>query len=165
MHVKGQLLHAQLHNAAAALSPLSTGLVYWNTTSGRGYVYNSTAWERILSTADESITMDHITTPATPAAGKIKVYFKSDNNLYKLDSSGSEVLIPGATTPGLLVDRDSDADVTVADNTTLLHPRLKIQVGDDYIVSSGGGLECNTSFFVNVGATLFVAMGGYARVV
>lgn len=35
----------------------------------------------------------HITTPANPAVGANRLYTKSDDNLYKLDSAGNEVLV------------------------------------------------------------------------
>lgn len=38
----------------------------------------------------DSLLMDQIATPSTPAASKDRLYFKSDNNLYKLDSTGLE---------------------------------------------------------------------------
>ena len=38
----------------------------------------------------DNITMTEIATPANPAAGYLKVYAKSDNKLYYLDSTGVE---------------------------------------------------------------------------
>ena len=39
--------------------------------------------------------MQHETTPADPAAGYDKLYFKNDNQLYKLDSAGNERIVGG----------------------------------------------------------------------
>lgn len=39
---------------------------------------------------DDAIVANQIATPSNPAAGKNKLYFKSDNKLYKLDSGGTE---------------------------------------------------------------------------
>lgn len=47
----------------------------------------------------DPILMDHETTPANPPAGKIKIYPKSDNLLYKLDSSGNEVAFSSGSSP------------------------------------------------------------------
>ena len=41
------------------------------------------------------LNMEHETTPATPAANNNKLYFKSDNQLYKLDSDGNERIVGG----------------------------------------------------------------------
>lgn len=42
---------------------------------------------------DDAITQKAITTPASPSAGYLKLYPKSDGKLYKLDSSGVEAAI------------------------------------------------------------------------
>ena len=39
------------------------------------------------------LMLDHITTPTNPAAGKVKIYAKSDDKIYKLNSAGTEVEI------------------------------------------------------------------------
>lgn len=41
---------------------------------------------------------NQVTTPATPPPNYDALYFKSDDNLYRLDSSGNEVAIGGSTT-------------------------------------------------------------------
>ena len=41
------------------------------------------------------LNMEHETTPATPAANNNKLYFKNDNQLYKLDSAGNERIVGG----------------------------------------------------------------------
>ena len=46
-----------------------------------------------------SAVLDHIATPATPSAGTIKIYAKSDDKIYKLDSAGSETEIVTNTSP------------------------------------------------------------------
>ena len=43
------------------------------------------------------LNMEHETTPATPAANNNKLYFKNDNQLYKLDSAGNERIVGGDT--------------------------------------------------------------------
>lgn len=44
---KNQLLNARLHNNSSAPSSPSTGQVYFDTTSGRGFVYNGSAWQAL----------------------------------------------------------------------------------------------------------------------
>lgn len=51
----------------------------------------------------EQFRFDQIATPANPAASKNKAYFKSDSGLYRLDSSGSEILIGGLYNPGMVI--------------------------------------------------------------
>jgi hypothetical protein len=41
-------------------------------------------------TFDEALTLTQVTTPANPAAGKNKIYVKSDDKVYKLTSAGVE---------------------------------------------------------------------------
>lgn len=41
----------------------------------------------------EVIRMAEVATPSAPAASEHKLYFKSDNNLYSLDSAGTELNI------------------------------------------------------------------------
>lgn len=41
----------------------------------------------------EQFRFDQISTPTTPASGKNRLYFKSGNGLYRLDSSGNEKLV------------------------------------------------------------------------
>jgi hypothetical protein len=48
--------------------------------------------------------MDQETTPSNPAASKNKLYFKSDDNLYKLTSGGVETQVGGGGTVDLTTD-------------------------------------------------------------
>jgi hypothetical protein len=41
----------------------------------------------------DAIIMKHIDTPTTPYTGYVKLYVKSNNKLYRLDSLGTETLI------------------------------------------------------------------------
>jgi hypothetical protein len=53
-----------------------------------------------VQTFDEEIIMKQNATPSNPASNYNKLYFKSDNNLYKLTSGGTETAIT-ATAPNL----------------------------------------------------------------
>ena len=62
----------------------------------------------------ESVEMVQVATPVNPAATKNKLYFKNDDNLYKLDSAGNEVEI-GAGGGGGLDDFHTETfETTVA---------------------------------------------------
>ena len=49
---------------------------------------------------DNPVTHAHNTTPANPASGHNKLYFKSDEKLYKLDSAGNELEVGSGTGSG-----------------------------------------------------------------
>lgn len=56
-----------------------------------------TAIENILNGIQEAdqLRLSEIATPSNPAASKHKLYFKSDSNVYVLDSTGVELQITG----------------------------------------------------------------------
>lgn len=51
---------------------------------------------------DNGATFLHETTPATPSVGRVRVYPKSDNTLYVLDSSGIETPVGSGTAAGFI---------------------------------------------------------------
>lgn len=53
-----------------------------------------------VKTFDTETVNKHISTPANPSSGYLKLYAKSDNKFYKLDSSGNEVLIGSGSGSG-----------------------------------------------------------------
>jgi len=108
MQVNGQLKTAQIENLGA--DPTGTGLVegrIWYRTDT--FVYkayaNSTVIEIVdLATAQallaktltgakisDFLEYAHGTTPSTPSAGNVRIYAKSDNTFYVLDSTGTEI--------------------------------------------------------------------------
>jgi len=97
----------------------------------------------------------HITTPSNPSAGFIKVYAKSDDNLYILNSAGGEVPVGSTptTTQGDLIIRGVSIDerlaiganneILVSNGTTLSYQPLPstsptANIGD-MVVNDGGG--------------------------
>lgn len=161
---QGQLEKTQAENAAADLTPTSDGLFYFNTVLQKLKFWDSVAWQKVFSSRDESLPLVGTTTPSNPAVGQFKFYIKSDGNGYVLDSDGNESLI-AAQAPLNLFDRDSTQDVTVSDNTTLQVMRHRVTGGNNYLIDSGGGIESNSSFSVDLGSTFGIAAGGYLRVV
>jgi len=79
----------------------SDGATYYNTTSDFLRTYRDGTWvdlsyrtvAQTLSnkTLGDSLTFTEIATPATPSAGLVRLYPKSDGNFYKIDDSGVEV--------------------------------------------------------------------------
>jgi hypothetical protein len=55
-----------------------------------------------------------VTTPSNPASGYNKLYFKSDNNLYKLDASGTETLVGGGTWGSITGTLSNQTDLQAA---------------------------------------------------
>jgi len=53
---------------------------------------------------DNSLLLGQIATPDNPASGKNRVYFKSDDKLYKLTSSGTESEVGGGSSGGQVLD-------------------------------------------------------------
>ena len=88
------------------------GTVYIDT-DGKQYVYDGTSvWVESIDSKNaqtiggaknfsDPITLDHESTPSTPASGKVTVYAKDDNQLHILNSDGSEVPIGSGGAGGL----------------------------------------------------------------
>lgn len=75
--------------------------------------------------------MPHQTTPASPSAGRIKVYSKNDNFLYKLDSDGNEVKV-GSASGELNFYEKGDADISKVADFTL---------GNNAVFGGGGSAQ------------------------
>ena len=58
MNVYDQLIRAQLQNASADLTPTATGLVYFNTTAVKPYMYDGVSWKEILLAGSVSALND-----------------------------------------------------------------------------------------------------------
>lgn len=66
-------------------------------------------------TIDNGATLLHETTPATPSSGRVRVYPKSDNRLYVLDSNGVEVAVGSGTAAGFvnyITNPDAESSTT-----------------------------------------------------
>lgn len=84
--------------------------------------------------ANESfVNKEQAVTPSNPAAGKQKLYFKTDGNLYRLNSSGSESAIGASAGAG--------DDVSV-DGVSLADPDF-ISTGDVDFVNSANSVTGN----------------------
>ena len=62
----------------------------------------------------------HTTTPSTPAAGRARVYVKSDNKIYILDSSGTETQVTSGGAASLSVSVETGNDTMSNSDDVLL---------------------------------------------
>lgn len=108
MKVYSQLEKAQLENTTSDTGSLPKGMITYRTDLNIAKVSNGTS---MLALIDESTAQtlsnktyaspiitgaeqfNQITTPATPASGNNKLYFKADGKLYTLDSAGNEAAV------------------------------------------------------------------------
>lgn len=101
----GQVLFAvnnlsDVDDAATSATNLGLGAANDVTHNSMTLVANLSA-ARVLSLADVKFETElntvGISTPSNPAAGRFKLYMKSDGNLYRLNDAGSEVVVGGST--------------------------------------------------------------------
>lgn len=101
----------QVTKAAAfdALSPMTTGgdIIYGGASGTGTRLANGSSGQVLTSSGTTSaptwttplsnpLNLPQVSTPSNPSSGFDKLYFKNDNNLYSLDSSGNERLVgPG----------------------------------------------------------------------
>lgn len=82
-------------------TPSSTNLASAVTDeTGSGALVFGTSPTIASPTIDNGLTMNHESTPATPSAGTVKVYPKSDNSLYVLDPNGVETQVGSGSGQG-----------------------------------------------------------------
>ena len=178
-NTSGSILNAstEIHLAIAAGQKFS---VYSNRLEAKTHLIASTDNTIDLGSSDAGSTlkrfrdawfanrvlvpqfeMDKIASPANPATGKMKLYFKADSQLYKRDDAGNEVLVGGGgveTDPlALHVDGSNSmtadlsfttgADRTISQNQAALDTHasnfyLKAQDADPLstVASNGGDL-------------------------
>lgn len=86
--------------------------------------------------------MNDVATPANPTAGFYKLYFKSDGNIYKLNSSGTETQIDAAVTPISVVSTSGGFSIGSQD-VVILNP-------------SGGALTCTLPSAATATKRLFI---------
>jgi hypothetical protein len=121
-------------------SPAAEGDQFLNSTSKLIEIYRNSIWEQLVDESStqtmtsKTLTSPTLTTPAVdvplftqqttpsnPSASKNKLYFKSDNNLYKLNSGGTEEQVGsggGAGGINLLDSLDRDAESSVGNWST-----------------------------------------------
>lgn len=103
------------------------------STHGVGVIVGTTETQTLSGkTFSDAITGAEIATPSNPAAGFNKLYFKSDDSLYMLNSAGTEVEVSGGGGGGGTITAwalDSDVSFGGA-GTTTNHSVWSRRVGD-----------------------------------
>ncbi len=110
--IYGQLEKAQLENTTSDTASHPKGMITYRTDLNQAKISNGTAYKLLIdedSTQSLSnktyanpsitgaITSAQTTTPANPASGSNKLYFKADGKLYTLDSAGNEAMVGSGT--------------------------------------------------------------------
>ena len=161
--VKGILSAGMWNNVIDALTNLvsaSTGAVDTTkvvTPSGTQTLTNKTF--------DDPQTIKGVATPSNPSSGYVKIYAKTDNKVYKLDSSGTESeLGAGGTQAETFIIPGTLAAGTDISKTWYLPFNLKITSATAYVKTEG--TTNSTVFDINLdGSTIFtdkptIASGG-----
>lgn len=101
-------------------------------------------------TYSDAITMTQIATPSSPGASKDKMYFKSDDKLYGLNSAGTEVLIgPSAGGTGPRSDVKVDGGNGYGSTNTVIrrYSNIVTNLGTDITYADSATL--GASFTIN----------------
>ena len=142
------------------------GTVYIDT-DGKQYVYDGTSvWVESIDSKNaqtiggaknfsDPITLDHESTPSTPASGKVTVYAKDDNQLHILNSDGSEVPIGSGGAGGL------DTFFTDDFSTSLAGDFTKVGSGTLAIESSSPINTKSLKYTQSTGAQSVLHTAGY----
>lgn len=110
--IYGQLEKAQLENTTSDTASHPKGMITYRTDLNQAKVSNGTAYKLLIDedstqtlsnktyanpSITGAITAAQTTTPANPASGSNKLYFKADGKLYTLDSAGNEAMVGSGT--------------------------------------------------------------------
>jgi hypothetical protein len=137
--IYGQLIKAQLENLTSDPSSPPEGLVYFKTDTNLIRFYDGSAWHSVMdldstqTATNKTLTSPQVNTgtlltpviddymdvneesaPATPSAGKVRVYAKTDKQLYTKDSAGVETPLAGGVV-GSGIKVVSGAPYTITD--------------------------------------------------
>ena len=84
---------AQVNAILPVFTSTLNGLVPLSGGGTTNFLRADGTWAAAGGGSSNPITLTQITTPSSPTAGSDSLYFKSDNNLYILNSAGKEVLV------------------------------------------------------------------------
>jgi hypothetical protein len=87
----------------------------------------------------------HITTPANPAAGYVRLYFKSDDKLYKITSAGVESEVGASASPSLYGSRGTPRDVVAGTGITSGASHMSTTAVSQVVFIQGSGGAVNIS--------------------
>lgn len=141
----GDIVNADLSGSAgitnANMASMNQSTFKCRTTASTGVPEDCTAAQSqaIIGTVPQVLT--HQTTPSIPPAGSVKLYVKSDNKTYLLNSSGTETEVgSGATQPTILVD-GSGGNSTTTSGDYKIHTFTSSGKLDITTASLGGKIE------------------------
>ena len=101
---------------------------------------------------DTYLDYDTTTTPANPAAGDYRTYFKSDGILYKLDSAGNEtkvgsdITLPVSSTDNAIVRWSGAGGNSIKNSTVTIDDSGNMVVTGDLAVNGGDITSSTTTF-------------------
>ena len=120
-------------------------------TIALGAVGTARIWE--MGTA----LFSHIATPSNPVSGKVKLYFKSDGKLYKLNSAGVESEVGAPVSGGSTLDletKTANYNVTNAEDVILCNPAQDATITMTLQASASATLKLY--FFKNIGSGMCI---------
>lgn len=116
MKIFGQLEKAQAENVTSDTAAEPKGMLKYRTDTNVMKVSDGATYKEVVDTdtqqtlssktlttpkVNAAVDVEQIATPSNPAAGRNKLYFKSDGILYKLSSAGVEAAVEGGVGPTL----------------------------------------------------------------
>lgn len=121
-------------------SPTISAPVLSGTVSG---TYNLSGTPTLTTpTVDDGILLTHETTVSTPASGKIALFAKNDNKIYKKDSGGAESEVGGSS--GILTT------TSYAPEGFLINGRISVSVASNNLTVAIKGMDGNDPSGSNV---------------
>lgn len=158
--IYSQLEKAQLENTTSDAASMPPGFITYRTDLSVAKVSNGALMKMLIdedssqTLANKTLTspqvnspilatpevtgemlLNQITTPANPAAGKDKLYFKADDYLYTLNSAGVETRV--------------QKDLAAGTNTTVQYASNTYTIGEEYTVEQKKNWLYNALFEVN----------------
>ena len=98
-----------------------------NSTSSDPSLFNS------------ALDLSQQSTPANPSAGRNRLYFKSSDDLFKLDSSGNEIEIADISTTQTLTNKTIEGDDNTIQDIAISSLKTVLADADKFIVRDAAG--------------------------
>lgn len=135
--IKSAEVNTNFSNHRGTLLPINT-----DTATASDLIHDlgtfEYSWRRIHH--QESVFND-TTTPANPTAGHYKLYFKSDGNIYKLNSSGTETQVDAAASALFVTSTSSDYTLTTSVDVLLVNASGATKTAFLFAASGNSGIE------------------------
>lgn len=104
-------------------------------------------------TIDDALLLNHETSVSTPASGKLAIYTKSDNKLYKKDPSGTEAEV-GASSSSIL------SATSYGPEGFIINGKISVSVASNNLTVAIKGMDGNDPSSTN---KVYVRLGGTVR--